>query len=388
MTTWVPGAEGSGYGPDHLPFGWASWRGNPARAWIRIGSYAVDCARFLDKSSGATLREGVDIPPSEVPGIRERVQAWLAGPADLDALVSVEELQLNLPLPVALYADFYSGIHHAENVGRLFRPDQPPLLPNYRALPVGYTGTHCSVTVSGTPVTRPQGITKAGEVLSYGPTAELDFELEIGAWVTKPVSGTLRPEDAAEHILGINLLNDWSARDIQRFEYQPLGPFLGKSFQTSVAGWITPFAALAPFRTDGPEQAPTPIRHLADSAPLHFDLELEVALLGAGEAGEVVISRSNARYLYWTFGQQLAHWASGGSPAFVLPSGTLFGTGTISGPEEGSAGSLLELTQRGTQPIRLLSGAERTWLQTGDEVILRASAGSIRLAECRGTITE
>ena len=288
--------------------------------------------------------------------------------------VPVTEQSLHLPFEVADYVDFYSSREHAENMGRLFRPDTDPLPPNWLHLPIGYHGRSGTVVVSGTPVVRPKGQLKGSEdpSPSYGPTRRLDIELELGfvigtpSRLGRPVSTT----DALDHVFGVVLVNDWSARDIQAWEYQPLGPFLGKSFATSVSPWITPLDELD--RVPGQPQDPPPLDYLR-SDPWALDIELEVRLNGQR------ISRTNARHLYWNVEQQVAHLTANGAS---LRTGDLLASGTISGPTRDSVGSLIELTRNGTEPIELADGTTRTFLEDGDEVTL-SGAG---LGEVSGRI--
>jgi fumarylacetoacetase len=288
---------------------------------------------------------------------------------------------LHLPFVVGDYVDFYSSLEHATNLGRLFRPDAEPLLPNWRHLPVGYHGRAGTVVVSGTPVVRPRGQTKApqDEAPRYGASRRLDIELELG-FVVGVGSRLGEPVPASafrDHVFGVVLVNDWSARDIQAWEYQPLGPFLGKSFATSIGAWVTPLALLEDRFVAAPPQDPEPLPYLATSGDWAVDLELEVELSGT------VISRTNARSLYWTMPQQLAHATVTGAS---ITTGDLFASGTISGPEPGSEGSLIELTWNGERPLRLADGSQRTFLEDGDEVVLRGHAGEVELAEVRGRI--
>jgi fumarylacetoacetase len=281
-----------------------------------------------------------------------------------------------LPIAPGDYVDFYSSVEHASNLGRMFRPDAEPLLPNWRHLPVGYHGRSSSVVVSGTPVRRPCGQrppAAEGEAPTFGPTTRLDIELELG-FVTGAGNALGEPipaGQAAEHIFGFVLVNDWSARDIQRWEYVPLGPFLGKSFATSVGAWITPLWALP--RVPGPVQDPQPLEYLRTDEDWALDIALEVELNGT------VISRTNAKTLYWNAAQQLAHATVNGCN--VRP-GDLYASGTISGSEPGSFGSLIELSWGGRDPIELADGSTRTFLEDGDTVVLRGDG----LAECAGTI--
>ena len=270
----------------------------------------------------------------------------------------VADPQMCLPFDVADYVDFYASLEHASNLGRMFRPDQEPLLPNWRWLPVGYHGRAGTVAVSGTDVVRPRGQLRAGE---FGPSQRLDVELELGFVVGVPADGPLGTADFADHVFGVVLLNDWSARDIQAFEYVPLGPFLGKSFQTSISAWVTPLALLEERRVKAPEQDPPPIAQLVGGRDWGLDLELSIELNGE------TISRGNARTLYWTMPQMLAHATSNGAS---VRTGDLMGTGTISGPDPGSEGSLIELY------------GNTRFLADGDEVVLRADG----LGEVRGRV--
>jgi fumarylacetoacetase len=288
-----------------------------------------------------------------------------------------------LPFEVADYVDFYSSLEHATNLGRMFRPDAEPLLPNWRWLPVGYHGRAGTVVPSGTPIVRPHGQSKPpdAEAPSFGPSRRLDVELELG-FVIGTASGLGRPvpiDEALGHVAGVVLVNDWSARDIQAWEYQPLGPFLGKSFATSISTEVTPLEALLPYRVPGPVQEPPPPSYLRAPEHLAFDLDLELELNGD------VISRTSARHLYWSVEQQIAHATSNGASLRV---GDLFATGTISGPSRDSCGSLIELTWNGTEPLTLSDGSTRTFLEDGDEVVLRGRTpdGTVELGEVRGRI--
>ncbi len=309
-----------------------------------------------------------------------------------------------LPAVVGDYTDFYASIFHATNVGRLFRPDNP-LLPNYKYIPIGYHGRASSLVPTGTPIRRPSGQTRDGDAEpnkdpKFGPTQALDYELELGFFVSEgnKLGETIPIGEAEERIFGICLVNDWSARDIQAWEYQPLGPFLGKSFATSLSPWVVTMEALAPFRTAAFERAagePAPLPYLAspsDQEQGGLDLWLEVSLLSVGmrEAGmaPVVLGRSNFRDMYWTMAQMLAHHASNGCN---LRSGDLLASGTVSGADMTARGSLLELTSRGQDPVTLPTGEQRKFLEDGDEAILRGFCERdgfrrIGLGTCRGTI--
>lgn len=303
--------------------------------------------------------------------VRDALMALLGEPdARLDRhLVPAAAATMELAWDVADYVDFYASLDHATNVGRLFRPDAEPLLPNWRHLPVGYHGRAGTVVVSGTPVVRPKGQRKgpADPAPTFGPSMRLDIEAEVGFVVgTGSALGTAVAASAfADHVFGVVLVNDWSARDIQSWEYVPLGPFLGKSFATSVSAWVTPLAALGAARVPPPLQDPEPLPYLADPAPWSLDLELEVAVNGT------VVSRPPFRTMYWTPGQQLAHLTVNGAS---LRTGDLFASGTVSGPEREERGSFLELSWNGAEPFALASGDSRSFLLDGDEVTITATA--------------
>ncbi len=305
------------------------------------------------------------------PAAWEDVTGWLAT-ADGPPGDPAEPTDLVLPFTVADYVDFYSSIHHATNLGRLFRPDADPLLPNWTSLPVGYHGRAGTVVVSGTPVRRPAGLVGPGD---RRPSAQLDIELEVGFVVGAGSDGEpVAPDDADRHVFGAVLVNDWSARDLQSFEYQPLGPFLGKSFCTTVGAWVVPLAALRDRLVEPPPQEPAPDAALVASRPWGLDLELAVELNGTE------ITRTSFAHQWWTFAQQLAHLTSNGS---TTRTGDLLASGTVSGPDRRrEAGSLIELTWRGTEPVTLDDGTSRTWLEDGDTVVLR----SPQLGDCAGTI--
>ncbi len=330
----------------------------------RDGDEAVDLSALGDVFARPTLNELLAAGRS---GWREAIGVARVhdGPR-----VPVAEAGLRLPFEVADYVDFYSSLEHATNLGRMFRPDQEPLLPNWRWLPIAYHGRAGSVVVSGTDVVRPRGQRKAPDedAPTFGPSRRLDFELELGfvvgvpTWLGEPV-----PVEAfADHVFGVVLVNDWSARDIQAWEYQPLGPNLGKSFQTSVSAWVTPLALLDEARVEAPPQDPPALAHLAGGRDWALDIALEVELDGE------TISQGNARTLYWTLPQQLAHATSNGAR---LRTGDLMASGTISGAEPGSEGSMIELFR-----------GER-FLDDGDEVVLRGrAANGVELGEVRGRV--
>ena len=283
----------------------------------------------------------------------------------------VDEPRLGMPFEVADYVDFYSSLHHATNLGRMFRPGSEPLLPNWRHLPVGYHGRSGTVVPEGTPVRRPCG-QRPGP--SFGASERLDIELELGFVIGAPSEQgePVRLERALDHVFGAVLVNDWSARDLQAWEYQPLGPFLGKSFATSISRWVVPLSELADRRVAGEAQEPAPLPYLRET-PWALDIDLEVELNG------VVVARTNARHLYWSIAQQIAHLTVNGAS---LRTGDLLATGTISGPERGGRGSLIELSWNGEEPIELPDGSVRSFLEDGDEVVLRGEP----LGEVRGRI--
>lgn len=308
-----------------------------------------------------------------------------------DCLYPLSEAFPATPMHIGAFVDFYSGIHHASNVGKMFRPDMPPLLPNYRWMPIGYNGRSSSIVPDGSDIERPRGQIKVGDDDPiYVPTRELDFELEVGFFVGGETEAgeTVPVADAESYMMGLVLVNDWSARDVQRFEYQPLGPFLAKSFATSISPWIVTLDALAPFRCEGMAQEPAPLPHLASVGRAHYDIELEVSIQSAKMTQPQVICRSNTKHLYWSFAQQLAHQTSNGTP---LETGDLYGSGTISGADKGMFGSMLELCWRGTEPITLTeTGETRTFLEDGDTVIMSGWAQGngfrVGLGEVRSTV--
>ena len=327
---------------------------------------------------------------------RERLQAM----GDR-LLVPMADCQMHMPAQVGDYTDFYVGIHHAMNVGKLFRPDNP-LLPNYKYVPIAYHGRASTLGVSGMPVKRPSGQTlKPGaEAPDFGPSKRLDYELEVGVWIGQgnEAGEPVAIGRAGEHIAGFCLLNDWSARDLQAWEYQPLGPFLSKSFATSISPWVVTAEALAPFRAAQParpEGDPPPMDYLfdeQDQAGGALDIELEVLLLTARMKEQGIapqrLSLSNTLNMYWTVAQMVAHHSVNGCK---LQAGDLFGTGTLSGPHPGQLGSLLEMTEGGKRAVELPNGETRTFLEAGDEVILKARCRkdgevSIGFGECRGVV--
>jgi fumarylacetoacetase len=369
------------YGIDNLPYGVFSVGGGEPRVGVRYGDGVLDLrattgrAEFARPSLNAFLATG----RASWAATRREVVDLLGGSP---TLVPVGEITVHLPFEVADYVDFYCSLQHASNVGRIFRPDQEPLLPNWRHLPVGYHGRAGTVVVSGTPVVRPCGQRRAptDDGPTYGPSRRLDIEAELGFVVGTPsrLGSRVGTAEFADHVFGVLPVNDWSARDIQAWEYVPLGPFLGKSFATSVAGWVTPLEALDAARVPLPGQDPEPLDYLRVEQPAGFDIDVEVLLNGT------VVSRPPYAAMYWSPAQMLAHLTVNGA---ALRTGDLFASGTISGDETDQRGSFLELSWGGAEPF----GGGRTFLEDGDEVTLRATApgvggGRIALGEVSGRI--
>jgi fumarylacetoacetase len=405
LTSWVPVPDGSDFPIQNLPFGRFTRMGErTGHVGVAIGNHVLDVhacreAGLLDEiattADFALLNRLLLRDPGVWRAVRERISELLSDERHRSSVephvLPMEEIRLLRPVHTRDYVDFYSSMEHATNMGRMFRPDQDPLLPNWRWLPVGYHGRAGTLVPSGTPVKRPTGqIRRGDEPPVYEPTRELDFELEMG-FVTGFPNRAGEPIPigrAREHIFGLVLVNDWSARDIQRWEYQPLGPFLAKSFATSISHWVVTLDALEPYRVPAPKQDPPPLPHLRLEDDHGYDVKLEVALASPAMEQPVTISRTNLRSLYWTIAQQLAHATSNGATA---EPGDLFASGTISGPGPGSYGSLIELTWRGERPIQLPDGSTRTFLQNDDTVVMRGwceAPGRPRIGfgEVRGTV--
>ncbi|MHA3703873.1 fumarylacetoacetase [Jatrophihabitans sp. YIM 134969] len=378
--------DDSGFGAAHLPYGVFSPAEGAPRVGVRYGDHVVDLASALQDATFAapSLNPFLALGPGRWREVREQVGELVTGDVPDAAVHALEDVTLHLPIEVADYVDFYASLHHATNVGRIFRPDGEPLAPNWKRLPVGYHGRAGTVVVSGTEVVRPRGLRVGPDGPTFGPSERLDFEAELGFVVGAGSSrGTPVPTDAfAEHVFGVVLLDDWSARDVQAFETVPLGPFLGKSFATSIAAWVTPLAALEAARLPLPPQDPTPAPYLRPAAPWALDLDFEVAWNGE------VVSRPRFRDLWWSADQMLAHTTVNGAS---LRTGDLYGSGTVSGPEPDQRGCLLELTWGGTTPLRV-GGADRTFLVDGDDLTIRASAPGtdgrrLTLGEVAGRVT-
>jgi len=420
--SWIESANDStcGFPLQSLPYCIFANDAGPNRPGVGVGAFVLDLKQCsidgLFASLPVSIRhacEAENLDPliacerEEHAALRSRIMDLLDAAADDSlrakvgaALTPMQDATFLKPIASANFTDFYASIHHAARVGRLFRPEQP-LLPNYKYVPIGYHGRPSSLIVSGTSVRRPRGQRNAGDgIPRFEPTRFLDYEVEVGAYIG---SGNRLGEPIAighapEHLFGLSLVNDWSARDIQSWEYQPLGPFLAKSFATSVSPWVVPMAAFAPFRvavSSRPANDPPPLPYLFDSHDQEFgaiDLTLEAYLQTSAMRAEGVaphrLSRSGMRDLYWTLAQMVTHHTSNGCN--LLP-GDLLATGTISGPEDDASGCLLELTQRGANPILLPNGECRTALEDGDEVILRGFCRredfpEISLGECRGVV--
>jgi fumarylacetoacetase len=373
--TWLDLPSDTGFGLANLPYGVFSTPGTTPRTGVRIGDAVLDLAGLTGDPAHATgsLNAVMALGPTAWQELREQVTGWLSDDAHRAGvqphLVPLADVELHLPFEVADYVDFYSSEQHAENVGRIFRPGSPPLTPNWKHLPIGYHGRAGTVAVSGTPVVRPCGQRKGSDdVPAFGPSVRLDFEAEIGFVVGAPSElGTSVPVGAfPDHVFGVCLLDDWSARDLQAWEYVPLGPFLGKSFLTSISPWVVSLAALEQARVCPPARDPRPLPYLRDDdEPWGLDITLEVRLNGE------TISRPPAAGLYWTAAQQLAHLTVNGAS---LRTGDLYGSGTVSGPERGQRGSMLELSWGGAEPLTLADGSTRTFLEDGDVVTITASA--------------
>jgi fumarylacetoacetase len=424
--SWVASAAGDSEFPiQNLPFGIFRRRDDdePARVGLAIGDQILDLAachdegwfsgvaeRAGDACAATTLNALMRLGPETRSALRAQASALLA--ADSPAhranrrlgdriLVPMREAELLLPAAIGDYTDFYASVHHATNVGSMFRPENP-LLPNYKWVPIGYHGRASSIVPSGTPVRRPSGQRKDpdAEAPVFAPTRSLDYETEIGWLVgTGNAAGEPVPVDEAEaHLFGMCLVNDWSARDVQSWEYQPLGPFLAKNFATTVSPWVVTLEALEPFRVPAatrPRGDPAPLPYLnspGQAAHGGFDVTVEVYLVSARMRGEghapMRLSRGRVADLYWTPAQMLAHHTSNGCN---LQPGDLFASGTVSGPSKENRGCLLELTWRGAEPLSLPTGETRTFLEDGDEVIMRGYAertGAVRIGfgECRGLV--
>jgi len=415
-TSWVAGADAHAEFPvQNLPLGVFSPAGGGARIGTAIGDFILDLAapevagllpgELAQALCGDSLNPLFALPASARLALRHALFALLTDPA---WQVRVERYlhpsagcRMHLPARIGDYTDFYVGIHHANNIGRQFRPDNP-LLPNYKYVPIGYHGRASSVRVSGEPVHRPSGQRKAPDAPApdYGPCRRLDYELEMGVWIAgeNALGETVPIARAAERIAGLCLLNDWSARDIQAWEYQPLGPFLAKNFLTTISPWVITAEALAPFRIaqpPRPEGDPAPLPYLWDdrdqaegALAIVLEVSLRTARMREANLPAVRLSQGPASNMYWTVAQMVAHHAANGCN--LMP-GDLLGTGTISGPERTAFGSLMEISDGGKRPVELPTGEQRTFLEAGDELSLGARAQregyrTIGFGPCSGVI--
>jgi fumarylacetoacetase len=391
--SWVNIPEGSDFPVENLPYGSFSTADHAPRIGVAIGAYVLDLAAVLDDPDFAepTLNPFLAQGQARWREVRARVTDLLTNDRHRSTvqphLVPQADVALHLPFEVADYVDFYASEDHASNLGRMFRPDQDPLTPNWKWMPIGYHGRAGTVVVSGTPVVRPTGQRKAPSepAPSFGPSRRLDIEAELG-FLVGPGTRLGEPvtlERAAEHLFGVVLVNDWSARDLQSWEYVPLGPFLGKSFATSVSPWVVPFDALADATLPSPVRDPEPLPYLCGDADRGLDIALDVQLNGQ------VVSRPPYGRMYWTPAQMLTHMTANGAS---LRTGDFFASGTISGPAADQRGSFIEMSWNGTEPLCLADDSTRTFLEDGDTVTITARAPgrdgvTIGFGEVTGTIT-
>ncbi|OHX67278.1 fumarylacetoacetase [Flammeovirga pacifica] len=381
--SWVAIPENSDFPIQNLPYGIFSSKDNPQkRIGVAIGDHILDLEKVghhlsvKDKKVFSTdvLNDFMALGKEVHQKVRQDIFELLSEgnkTIGIESLTHQNDVTLYLPVRIGDYTDFYSSEEHATNVGIMFRGKDNALMPNWKHIPVGYHGRASSIVVSGTDLHRPKGqkMPPNAESPVYGPSSRMDIELEMAFVVGKSteLGDTVEADNAEDYIFGMMLFNDWSARDIQKWEYVPLGPFLGKNFGSTVSPWVVTLEALAPFRTSGPEQSPTPLSYLQTSGPKAFDIQLEVSLQAEGLAPQVICN-SNFKYLYWSMSQQLAHQTVNGCNLNI---GDMCASGTISGPTKNSFGSLLELTWNGTEPITLSDGTERTFLEDNDTVIMK-----------------
>jgi fumarylacetoacetase len=411
LKSWVAVAKDSDFPIQNLPFGIFKTDYSPPGAGVAIGDYVLDLA-YLHENG---FLDGLGLPPKVFKQkelnnfltlgrkkggeVRQRISELLRHDNDeLKSNVAARELSIvhkkevvmQLPIRIGNYTDFYSSEEHAFNVGSMFRDPKNALLPNWKHLPVGYHGRASSIVVSGTAIHRPKGQIKPAdsELPVFCPSQKLDFELEV-AFITcseTKLGSSISIKDTEDHIFGLVLFNDWSARDIQQWEYVPLGPFLGKNFGSTMSPWIVTLDAMEPFRVKGPEQFPHVLPYLSIDGERNFDLSLEV-LLESKNADPITVCRTNFKYMYWNINQQLAHHTINGCNVQV---GDVYASGTISGPSPGSFGSMLELSWNGQRPLKLSNNTERKFLDDGDTVIMKGHAEKdgvrIGFGECRGEI--
>lgn len=377
--------ENSDFSIHNIPFGIFSTSDRSPRAGVAIGEHILDLAAVAELDvfdfntailEKEVLNDFIALGKSITNKVRKDIQHWLQDENSVladkpELFVLQSEAQMHMPVYIGDYTDFYSSIEHATNVGIMFRGPENALMPNWKHIPVGYHGRASSIVASGLPMHRPKGQTlpKDAEAPIYGPCQRLDFELEMGFITGKNTNlgESITTEDAEDYIFGMVLLNDWSARDIQKWEYVPLGPFLAKNFASHISPWIVTLEALEPFRVSGPEQEPKVLPYLAYEGNKNYDIKLQVGIQPEG-AEEQVVCNSNFKYMYWNMAQQLAHHTVNGCNINV---GDLYGSGTISGKDENSYGSMLELAWMGTKPLKMKDGSERKFINDGDTVIIR-----------------
>ena len=411
LRSWIPVSADSDFPIQNLPLGVGSWNGEPPVPVTRVGDVIVDLSILADLGlldDTGIVREAFLAPhlndlmaggPAAVRALRARLSELLRNDnpelrddsvSREDALLPLNQVRMHLPVRIGDYTDFYSSRQHAYNVGCMFRDPANALLPNWLHLPVGYHGRASSIVVSGTPIRRPMGQYKPSPDTPpvFGATRQLDMELEV-AFITfegKPLGERITTAEAEDHILGLVLFNDWSARDIQAWEYVPLGPFLGKNFGSSMSPWVVLLDALEPFRVASPEQDPPVLPYLQQHGARHFDIALEAAI-ATGDGRETVICRSNFKHLYWSMAQQLAHHTVNGCN---VRAGDVMASGTISGDTPDSYGSLLELSWKGTKPLMMHDGSERKFILDGDTLVMRGHCAKdgvrIGFGEVRGEV--
>ena len=410
-STWLDTPTNTDFPIQNIPFGVFLTREDIITIGTRIGDYAIDLGALhqLGYFDGIGLTDDIFMQDSLNDFIADGRKTWrlvrnrisdifLEGNSQLKnntehkniVLFTLDEVEMQLPVDIGDYTDFYASKEHATNVGSLFRDPENALLPNWLRIPIGYHGRSSSIIPSGTPIHRPYGQTKPGDdgVPGFGPSKLVDFELEM-AFITTDANhlGQRVPiSEAEDYIFGLVLFNDWSARDIQAWEYVPLGPFLGKSFASTISPWIVTLDALEPFRTNGPVQEPTPLPYLQHGENKNFDIKLQVGIQPDGDE-ETIVANSNFKYMYWSMAQQLTHHTVNGCN---VRSGDMMGSGTISGPTKPEYGSMLELSWRGQNPVLLKNGKERKFIQDNDTVIMRAHCEKdglrIGFGNCSGKI--
>ncbi|WP_433712174.1 fumarylacetoacetase [Nocardia sp. CA-084685] len=386
MKTRIEVPDNTLFGADNLPYGVFAPEGQDFRVGVRIGDLVIDLAAALADPTFAepSLNAHMAAGPRRWREVRDRIRELVDDEILGEAVHPLHDVRTKLPMTIGDYVDFYASVDHATNLGRMFRPDAEPLLPNWRHLPVGYHGRAGTVVVSGTDIVRPHGQRRTPSgTPDFGPSQRLDVEAELGfvVGVGSELGTPIDIDQFAEHVFGVALVNDWSARDIQAWEYQPLGPFLGKSFATSISPWVTPLVALENARIPLPKQEPEPLPYLRSGQKWGLDIDLAVHWNGQ------TVSHPPYSAMYWSPAQMLAHLTANGA---ATRTGDLYASGTISGPEPGQRGSFIELSWGGAEPVTV-NGLRRTFLEDGDEVVITASAPGpdrrrIGLGEVRGRI--